>query len=139
MEYNLTEAEKILVTNSLVYIIPHADKIGVEFYERLFETAPDLKSLFRFDINEQAKKLMDVIKYAVESLDNLEALIPQVNVLANKHIQYGVKFEHYEIVGKVLIFVLKKNLQNAFTPELESAWISVYTLLSTIMKKDSVI
>ena len=50
-------------------------------------------------------------------------------------IGYGVKDEHYEIVGGALLWTLGQGLGDAFTPEVEEAWAEAYGLLATVMKE----
>ena len=44
------------------------------FYDRLFEIDPDLRPLFRGDIQQQAHRLMATITFAVDGLDDLDML-----------------------------------------------------------------
>ncbi|MFA9474286.1 MAG: globin domain-containing protein [Filomicrobium sp.] len=41
--------------------------------------------------------------------------------LGRKHVDYGVKDEHYQPVGEALIFTLEKGLGGDFTPEVKDA------------------
>jgi len=41
------------------------------FYKRLFETAPELKALFKGDMQQQGKRLMSMIGVAVGKLNDL--------------------------------------------------------------------
>lgn len=47
---------------------------------------------------------------------------------------YGVRDEHYDTVGQASIWTLEKDLGNAFTPQVKSAWLSAYGLLAGVMK-----
>jgi hemoglobin-like flavoprotein len=71
---------------------------------------------------------------AVKGLDRPEQLIPVVRDLGRRHAEYGVAEGHYETVGTALMWTLKKGLGEAFSPELENAWATVYGLLATTMK-----
>jgi hemoglobin-like flavoprotein len=77
---------------------------------------------------------MATLKIAVKSLDNIEALIPVLQNLAAKHIDYGVSVEDYTPVGNALIFALRTGLGEEFTPELKQAWIEVYTTIANVMR-----
>ena len=87
------------------------------------------------DISEQGKKLMQMIGIAVNGLNNLDALVPAVEQLGVRHVGYGVQDSHYDTVGTALIWTLNKGLAEDFTPEVEAAWIEVYTLLAGVMKQ----
>jgi hemoglobin-like flavoprotein len=74
---------------------------------------------------------MKMLTTAVRGLNNLEKIVPAVQALGKRHVGYGVKREHYDTVGKALIETLRVGLADAFTADVEAAWVSVYTVLST--------
>ena len=131
----ITEAQKKLVQASFEQVEPIADQAAEIFYSKLFEYDPKLRSLFKGDMKDQGKKLMATLKIAVKSLDDLSALVPVVQNLAAKHIDYGVTVDDYTPVGNALLFTLKTGLGDAFTPELRAAWVEVYTTLANVMRE----
>ena len=114
--------------------MPIADQAAKLFYGKLFELDPSLKPLFKSDIEEQGRKLMQMINTAVGSLTKLEELIPAVQALGKRHSSYGVIDEHYATVGSALLWTLEKGLGEAFTPEVNEAWTETYNVLATTMK-----
>ena len=129
------DATKIqLVQSSFEKVVPIADTAAEIFYSKLFEKDPSLKHMFRGDMKEQGKKLMTMIATAVNSLSNLEAIVPAVQDLGRRHAGYGVTDEMYDTVGSALIETLAAGLGEAFTEEVKGAWIETYVLLSTTMK-----
>jgi hemoglobin-like flavoprotein len=130
----VTEAQKTLVQQSFESIATIADDVAVLFYQRLFELDPSLRPMFRSEMGEQRKKLMQMITAAVKGLDRLEQLVPVVQDLGRRHGGYGVVDKHYETVGAALLWTLEMDLGRAFTPEVKDAWVAVYTLLATTMK-----
>jgi hemoglobin-like flavoprotein len=130
----VTAAQKTLVQDSFVDIATIADDAAVLFYQRLFELDPSLKAMFRGDMSEQRKKLMQMLTAAVKGLDRLEQLVPVVQDLGRRHAGYGVEERHYETVGEALLWTLEMGLGRGFTPQVRDAWVAVYTLLATTMK-----
>lgn len=130
----LTAAQKDLVQNSFTSIATIADDAAILFYQKLFELDPSLKSMFRGDMAEQRKKLMQMLTAAVKGLDRLEQLVPVVQDLGRRHGAYGVKESHYETVGAALLWTLEAGLGRNFTPDVKEAWTAVYGLLATTMK-----
>ena len=111
-----------------------AETVGSLFYNRLFEIAPEVKLMFsRTTLPEQSKKLLYMLSYIINKLDKLDDILDEVKKLAQRHVHYGVKDEHYTAVGSALLWTLEKGLGNNWTPELEAAWIECYTLLSGAM------
>jgi hemoglobin-like flavoprotein len=130
----LTVRQKELVQGTFASIATIADDAAVLFYQRLFELDPSLRPMFRGDMSEQRKKLMQMITAAVKGLDRLEQLVPVAQDLGRRHAGYGVRDSHYETVGAALLWTLEAGLGKAFTPEVKEAWTAVYGLLSTTMK-----
>lgn len=131
----LTAAQKSLVQNSFATIVPIADDAAALFYQRLFELDPSLQGMFRGNMIEQRKKLMQMLTAAVKGLDRIEQLVPVLQDLGRRHIHYGVRDEHYDTVGAALLWTLEMGLGSAFTAETRGAWTAVYGLLASTMKE----
>jgi hemoglobin-like flavoprotein len=126
--------DKELVQASFAKVAPIAGIAADLFYKRLFELDPSLRSMFKPDMTEQKKKLMQMIAAAVRGLDDLNSLVPVLRDLGARHAGYGVKDKHYDTVAEALLWTLKQGLGTDFTPETKQAWIAVYTILATTMK-----
>ena len=131
----LTLTQKTLVQESFAVIAPIADDAAVLFYRRLFEIDPSLQGMFRGDMAEQRKKLMQMLTAAVKGLDRLDQLVPVVQELGRRHAGSGVLDAHYDTVGGALLWTLEMGLGAGFTPETREAWVTVYGLLATTMKE----
>lgn len=124
-----------LVQDSFELVEPIAEQAAELFYNRLFEIAPELQSLFKGDMPEQQKKLMTTLKVAVSSLKDPDRLIPVVRVLGERHKGYGVVDENYDTVAQALLWTLEQGLGEHFTNDVRDAWTAVYVLLATTMKE----
>src|SRR5215212_6808084 len=113
----MTPEQKRLVQESFEQLKPIAHTAGRLFYIRLFDLDPSLSRLFKNDLDEQSRKLMQMLGMAVKGLDRPHELMPAVEALGRRHINYGVEDRHYETVGKALLWTLDKGLGEAFTPE----------------------
>lgn len=129
----MNEAKIKAVKDSFDLVAPIAGTAAELFYGRLFELDPTLKALFKGDMQEQGAKLMKMISVAVSKLDDLETLVPVLENLAIRHIDYDVKAKDYETVGAALLWTLEKGLGDAYTPEVAEAWTETYTLMSSTM------
>ena len=109
--------------------------VAAIFYKRLFELDPALRPLFRKDMVEQGRKLMQMIDSAVALLDRPQALMPTLEGLGRRHAGYGVRDEHYDTVEVALILTLQQGLGPAFTREARSAWIALFDLIAGAMKR----
>lgn len=129
----MDDRTKTLAQDSFELVAPISDQAAALFYERLFELDPELRRMFPEELDDQGRKLMQMLAGAVKGLDRIEQLIPVLQQLAVRHVGYGVQTEHYETVGDALIWTLEQGLGDAFTDEVRDAWIQVYTLVSGVM------
>ena len=68
----MTPQQLELVQTSWEKVVPIAKQAAGLFYDRLFELNPALKSMFSSDIEEQGKKLMQVLTTVVRSLKQFD-------------------------------------------------------------------
>ena len=129
----MTPEQVKLVQESFAKVVPISDQAAVIFYDRLFEIAPSVKSMFTGDMAEQRRKLMTMLAAVVNGLGNLESILPAASALAIRHVNYGAKTEHYPVVGSALLWTLEKGLGDAWTPEVADAWTAAYGTLSGYM------
>ena len=125
--------QKELVQTSFAQVRPIAEAAAALFYRRLFELDPALRPLFKGEMEEQGRKLMDMLGLAVKGLDRPEALLPVLATLGRRHAGYGVKESHYETVGEALLWTLEQGLGPGFTPEIREAWTVLYKLVADTM------
>ena len=130
----ITATQKRLVQDSFALVVPIASTAAALFYQRLFEIDPAVRPMFKGDISEQGKKLMQALALAVKSLDRPEALTPVLQSLGSRHVKYGVTDAHYDTVGAALIWTLEKGLGEQFTADVREAWIAVYEGVAATMK-----
>ncbi|WP_224248719.1 globin family protein [Hyalangium gracile] len=124
-----------LVQRSWSQVLPISDAAAGLFYDRLFEMDPSVRPLFKNDMAQQKKKLMQTLGVAVDGLTNPQRLIPVLEQLGVRHAGYMVQDHHYGLVGEALLWTLREGLGDGFTPETESAWKEVYGLVAGVMKK----
>ena len=125
-----------LVQDSFEKVRPIAATAADIFYTKLFELDPTLKPLFPSSeegMKAQGNKLMTMLAAAVAGLSNLEALVPVLQNLGKRHVEYKVEPSHYNTVGAALLATLAVGLGDDFTPEVKEAWASVYGTMSTVM------
>jgi hemoglobin-like flavoprotein len=130
----MTPEQIKLVQGSWEQVKPISDKAAELFYAKLFELNPAYRELFPEDMTEQGRKLMAMINTAVNSLNNLEAVVPAVEEMGKRHVTYGVKDEDYDVVGEALLWTLGQGLGDKFTDDVKVAWTETYVVLSTTMK-----
>ena len=118
----MTPTQIALVQSSFEKVAPIASDAAALFYRRLFDMAPGVRPLFKGDMSDQGRKLMATLGAVIHSLDQLDAVLPAARLLAIRHVDYGVRPEHYEPVGAALLWTLEQGLGADFTPETADAW-----------------
>ncbi|GGG66836.1 flavohemoprotein [Salipiger pallidus] len=106
--------------------------LTVDFYNRLFRAAPDLRLLFRDDMQAQADKLYDMILTLVQALDDMQPLVPELEMLGCRHAGYGVKDEHYPILTEQLIATLADNV-DGWNDRDREAWEELIGFVADLM------
>ncbi|MEK6481519.1 NO-inducible flavohemoprotein [Catalinimonas sp. 4WD22] len=113
----------------------HGNAITTRMYELLFKHHPELKNIFNMShqaTGMQARSLADAIYQYALHIENLEAVIPLVERVAQKHAGLDIRPEHYPIVGKYLLRAIEDVLGDAATDEVIEAWGEAYQLLANV-------
>src|SRR5215813_9704154 len=141
----LTHAHRDTIRRSWKLVEPVAESVPDLFYKRLFDIAPQYRSLFSDDLSTQKRKLLAMLAFVVRSLDWPEEfwtdkvasdqdLIMMVAALGRRHAQlYAVPDQAYEPFGEALLWTLDYGLGEAFTSEVRDAWATLYGVLSKCM------
>jgi nitric oxide dioxygenase len=118
----LTSRQKRLIKQSFESIQDYSTSLTKLFYGRLFELRPDLRPMFKSSLEDQSRKLLDMLVIIIETLDDFEALRPRLAELGRKHVTYGATPEHYDFVRIALVWALGQALEIDFDPETKTAW-----------------
>ena len=135
----MTSEQVRLVQTSFAGLVPTDDDtlklfFGEIFYSRLFDLHPNLRPLFKGDLLEQGRKLLDMLRMVVVHLEQPEGILPQARELGERHVEYGTREADYASVGAALVWTLEETLGEDFTPELREAWVGAYSLLAGVMQ-----
>ena len=129
----MTPEQVQIIKTTFAEVLRIKEKAGLLFYDRLFTIAPETKSLFKGDMAEQRRKLMDTLALAIGMLRDMPSLVATLEALARRHVKYGVKDEHYDKVGAALLWTLEQGLGPSFTPRAREAWTALYGAVAKIM------
>jgi hemoglobin-like flavoprotein len=130
----ITAEQITLVKNSWkMFRKVDAGLIGDVFYSKLFCDNPQLRSMFPPSMKQQYNKLIDVLSTVIARLEDLSEITADIKMMARRHENYGVKPQHYRLVGNALLWTIKRGLGNDWTNDLHEAWMAAYTELSETM------
>ena len=111
----------------------HGQAITTRFYQRLFDTHPELLNVFNHTNQKQGRQqaaLANAVYAAAVHIDRLEEILPAVQQIAHKHRGLGVQPEHYPVVGENLLAAIKDVLGDAATDEILTAWGQAYGVIA---------
>lgn len=110
-------------------------RLGMRFYERLFEKYPAVRPLFHTPPEQQHKKLMASVGAVVAAVENPELLLPYLHAMGIRHLKYRTENAHYPAVGENLIAVLSEHLavEGEWTEEMHETWQNALDFVSKVM------
>lgn len=82
------------------------ERFAQAFYDRLFEAAPHLRSLFPDDLSGQRRKLVDMLVVVIDAGIGGPS-VRLLEELGARHIAYGAREEHYVLVHETLLATLR--------------------------------
>ncbi len=121
------------VKSTIPLLAATGPKLTAHFYDRMFTHNPELKDIFNMSNQrngDQRQALFDAICAYATNIENLAALLPAVERIAQKHTSFIIRPEQYDIVGEHLI----ATLDEMFSPgqEVLDAWAKAYGVLAGV-------
>ena len=113
----------------------HGVTITTRMYERLF-VDPEIRAMFDQAAQasgEQPKRLAAAILGYAQNIDKLDALGGAVARMVKRHVDTGVKAEHYPYVANALLPAIRDVLGDAATDEVLNAWGEAYWFLARLL------
>ncbi|MDH3663624.1 MAG: globin domain-containing protein, partial [Alphaproteobacteria bacterium] len=112
---------------------PKREEFVLDFYQRLFERAPEVRGMFADDVQPQSMKLLTTLALAVASLERLDDIVAPLKSLGTSHAALGVRPEHYPVVVDVFVDTLAAALGPHWRSEHEKAWRDVLDVIASTM------
>ncbi|MCW2506048.1 MAG: putative oxidoreductase [Actinomycetia bacterium] len=122
-----------LLKENLAVVEPVQDKAVGYFYATLFRRNPEVRSMFPLVMDVQRDRLFRALTSAVQGMDRPESLVPMLRQLARDHRKFGVRPEHYEVVGRALIGAVRQYSYGDWSEEIEAAWWRAFTMIARTM------
>ena len=130
----MLDAQTIATVKATIpLLVETGPKLTAHFYDRMFAHNPELKEIFNMSNQrngDQREALFNAIAAYASNLENLPALLPAVEKIAQKHTSFQIKPEQYNIVGSHLL----ATLDEMFSPgqEVLDAWGKAYGVLANV-------
>ncbi|ABD24597.1 globin [Novosphingobium aromaticivorans DSM 12444] len=131
-----SEHAKTIVKATAPAIEKHGVDITTAMYKRLFQN-DEVKAMFdqaAQDSGEQPRRLAGAILAYAKNIDKLENLGSAVQRMVQRHVDTGVKAEHYPYVAEALLPAIRDVLgAEVATDEVLAAWGEAYWMLADIL------
>lgn len=124
-----------LVRDSWSALVPMRKQVCADFYARLFARHPELRPLFKGDMERQTSLFVTMLNTVVSALENREPVVPLIKTAGARHADYGVEAGDYDKFEAVLLDTFADALGERFTPDVRSAWMQVYEELAETMRQ----
>lgn len=124
-----------IVKATLPAVQQHGEAITRRFYQRLFESHPELQNVFNMThqkTGHQPKALADAVYAAAANIEDMSAIMPALERIGQKHRSMQIKPEQYPIVGENLLRAIKEILGDAATEEVIDAWADAYEVIADV-------
>ena len=82
----MTRAEIQIIQDTFPLMQEMAGPMTQLFYGRLFQTAPELRSMFRGDIKVQGRKFSEMLTALVEALPTLDQHADTLRAMGQRHV-----------------------------------------------------
>lgn len=130
----MLDAQTIATVKATIpLLVETGPKLTAHFYDRMFTHNPELKEIFNMSNQrngDQREALFNAIAAYASNIENLPALLPAVEKIAQKHTSFQIKPEQYDIVGAHLL----ATLDEMFSPgqDVLDAWGKAYGVLAGV-------
>ena len=111
-----------LLQDSYARLHAEMDLHSLYFYEALFRRAPELKPMFREDLEAQGMKFMSTLGRILDEMDHPHMLSAKLAELGRMHAAIGVTRAQFAPMEEALIDTMKNVLGEDMTADLERAW-----------------
>jgi len=131
----LSEQTIAIVKATAPVLQEHGVAITTRMYERLFVNE-GVRALFdraAQESGEQPRRLAAAILGYAQNIDKLQNLTPAVARMVERHVETGVKPEHYPLVAEALLPAIRDVVGEAATDEVLAAWAEAYGFLADIL------
>lgn len=131
----LSAETKAIIKSTAPALQVHGVAITTRMYERLFENA-EVKAMFdqaAQESGEQPRRLAGAILAYAQNIDKLENLTGAVSRMVARHVETGVRREHYPYVAEALLPAIRDVLGEAATDEVLAAWGEAYWALAELL------
>jgi nitric oxide dioxygenase len=121
------------IKSTIPALVATGPALTAHFYDRMLGRHPELKHVFNMSHQmkgDQREALFNAICAYAANIENLPAILPAVEKIAQKHTSLNIRPEQYAIVGENLLATLDELLSPG--QEVLDAWGKAYGVLADV-------
>lgn len=122
-----------LLQRSFALVETEADKLASHFYALLFLEDPALRDLFPPMMDAHRDRLITALITLVHQAHDTEEMDEYIRQLGRDHRRFGVRPEHYAVVGQCLLSTLRRFAGPRWTAEMDGCWRAAFQRVAAIM------
>jgi methyl-accepting chemotaxis protein len=131
----LNPRQILLIKLSWSHLSNRLEDFGDTFYKILFDLEPGLRSLFKNDMESQREKFSFMVNHIVAHVQHEGKIEAGIRALGERHIDYGVKPQHYDTVMIALLLALERRLKKKWDTETKEAWTMALVYVISQMRR----
>lgn len=121
---------------SFAALAPRGTELAEYFYAQLFYRGGiEVSDMFPPGMTAQRDRLLGALVQIVTDIDDLDRLAGFLAGLGRDHRKFGVRPEHYDLVGQALLASLEHFAGDLWTPEVKGSWAAAYSLAAGVMQE----
>jgi hemoglobin-like flavoprotein len=135
-----------LIRASYDQITPISSAVGEIFYNRLFELAPELRSMFdgsfagpggKFRVISQVveRHVRALVSQPVTPMGEKPPILPPMMELGYKHAGFPLTIEHFDKMKEALLWTLEETLGDNFPHETRECWSTAYDGVADMIRR----
>jgi len=123
------------------------DAVGKLLMRNIFKIEPTALQLYSFknvadlyeskELKSHYTKLIGSLNSVIESLSDPKDIGKTMKELGRRHVDYGVKVEHYNVIGKAILKTLEALLAEGYSSSIKHAWIAFIRQVASQMISDN--
>lgn len=125
----LAPHQQALIQNSVEALECTTVDLAAVFYGKLFELAPEVRTMFPEEMSTQINKLQQTLVYVLSTMNDTRTLYPVLDELGLAHQDLGATMDHYGVVGEALLSALSENVAG-WNEDHHAAWSELYVAVS---------
>ena len=130
----LSESTKNILKDTDGLFWANKEQISQRMYEILFEKYPETKKLFKAFEKHQPNVFSAALLSHLVTLENSDEVLASFRIsICRKHVQAGVKEEHYSMMAECLFEAMEEVLQEKATKEMIDAWEKWFYFMSNLL------